>query len=157
MRLEEVEEICLSFLRHTTNPMVSIETLCAACGKKKVAISPEELAGFLRHHTEVVIVDGVDATAPVSPSEFSGAGIDMGTRAILKSRIPTRREMTELMQQQLEHMRFHLQDALIKARKHQDHDAMEEIEAALKKNRQLEMRFKSFMDNGDGVEGCESV
>ncbi len=157
MRLEKVEAICLSFLRHTTNPMVSIETLCVACEKEKVAISPEELAKFLRHHPEVIIVDGVDATAPIPRSEFSGVGIDMGMRAILKSRIPTRREMTEMMQQQLEHMRLHLQDALIKARKHQDYESVEEIEAALKKNRLLEERFKSFMDNGGKVEGCESV
>ena len=149
MGLEKIEEVCLSFLRNTTNPMVSVEVLCNACEKENLAISGEELVGFLRHHAEVIVVDGIDDTELVSKDDFSGAGIDMGPRVILKSRIPTRQEMTEIMQQQLDHMRLHLQDALKQAQAHRDSEAVEEIEAALEKNRRLEERIRRYIDRGD--------
>jgi len=149
MGLEKIEEVCLSFLRRTTSPLVPLDTLRAACEKENLGITMDELTGFLRHHSEVIVVDGADETAPVSHDDFSEAGINMGPRAILKARVPSRSEMTEMMQQQLDHMRFHLQDALKKAREHQDDEAVEEIEAALEKNRQLEAKMMRYLDNGN--------
>lgn len=145
MRLEHIEKVCLDFLRQTTNPLVPVETLYAACTEQgDIAFTRAELLHFLRSHAEVLVVDGADSESEVSTLDFLEAGIHMGPRAILKTRIPTREEMADMMQQQLAHMRSNLREALAQARSNADHTTVKEIEAALVRSDQIEAKVKEF-------------
>lgn len=101
---------------------------------------------FLRNHGEVLVIEGPDESLPVALSDFSQAGINMGPRIILKERIPSRDEMTDMMRQQLEHMRLHLGHALDKARANNDLDAVRDIEAALERSARLEEKMGHFLE-----------
>lgn len=115
------------------------------CVGKGVDLSKEDLLAFLRNHAEVMVIEGPDESLPVALSEFSEAGVNMGPRIILKERIPSRDEMTDMMRQQLEHMRLHLGYALDKARENNDLDAVREIEAALERSARLEEKMRHFL------------
>lgn len=145
MRLERVVHDCIGFLRRSTNPLVPLDTLYTVCVGEGTNLSKEDLLAFLRNHAEVLVIEGADESLPVSPSEFSGAGINMGPRVILKERMPSREEMTDIMRQQLEHMRLHLGHALDKARANNDLDAVREIEAALERGALLEAKMQHFL------------
>lgn len=150
MGLEQIESICLEFLKRTTNPLVPVETLQDACGREGAGISRDELLSFLRNHSEVLVVESDAETAPLSPAEYNEAGICTGPRAILKLRLPSRAEMTDILQQQLQQMRFHLREALDKARENNDADAVREIETALRRSEELENKMQGFIGPGPG-------
>lgn len=149
MGLAQIERVCLEFLRRTTNPLVAVETLHEACAREGAAISPEELLAFLRNHVDVLVVEGTGENDPLSPADFLDAGINMGPRAILKKRLPSRAEMTDMLQQQLQQMRFHLREALDKARENNDTDAVRDIENALRRGEELERKIRGFSGPGE--------
>lgn len=145
MGLAQIEQLCLDFLRRTTNPLVPVDTLYEACARQGASISREELLSFLRNHADVLVVDGTGEDDPFSPAELQEAGVKLGPRAILKLRLPSRAEMTDMLQQQLQQMRFHLQEALDKARENKDTEAIRDIEAALRRGEELERKIHGFI------------
>lgn len=148
MGLAQIEQVCFEFLRRTTNPLVPVDTLYEACARQGASISRDELLAFLRNHAEVLVVDGTGEGDPFSPAELQDAGINLGPRAILKLRLPSRAEMTDMLQQQLQQMRFHLREALDKARENKDTDAVRDIEAALRRGEELERKIRGFTGPG---------
>ena len=146
--LAQIEQLCLDFLRRTTNPLVPVDTLYEACARQGASISREELLSFLRNHANVLVVDGAGENEPLPVSELEDAGINLGPRAILKLRLPSRAEMTDMLEQQLQQMRFHLQEALDKARENKDADAVRDIEAALERGKELERKMRGFIGPG---------
>lgn len=143
--MEEIESLCLEFLKHAANPLTPIETLYQVCEEKgQTGMTLNDLVTFLRNHSAVLVVDGPGSQAPVRVEEFAEAGIIMGPRAILKSRIPSKSEMREMMVQQLEHMQEQLLHALKRAEAKQDRKAEKEIEIALQRAKLLEKRIKNL-------------
>ena len=107
MSIERVETICREFLLQSEAPLVPVSLLyqqCIAEEAVREVLTEEALLNFLREHTDVVVVEGVGEDAPVAANEFNQAGLVMGPRAILKSRMPTRDEMKNMFQMQLEVM-----------------------------------------------------
>ncbi len=146
MGLENIESVCLTFLRRTTNPLTPVDLLFEACEKSRLYITREDLLSFLRCHSEVIVVESADNASPVTQSDFNDAGINMGPRAILKSRMPSRAEMMEMMRQQIDHMRFHLRDALEQARADKDDEAIRDLEVAVKRTADLKEKMKQFFE-----------
>lgn len=134
MSIERVETICREFLLQSETPLVSVSQLyqhCIAEESVRDVLTEEALLNFLRGHADVVVVEGVEEDAPVTRNEFDRAGLVMGPRAILKSRMPTRDEMKNMFQMQLEVMRDTLMQALKHAKESQDASRIAEIEQAL--------------------------
>ncbi len=147
MRLERMEEICLEFLRQTLNPLTPVKTLYEKCVEQSGGNpmpSYEVLERFLREHRDLMVIDGPGVDSPVSPESLRQVGVEPGAHAILKSRMPSRDEMKDMLRMQLEEMRTHLLDALKGAREHHDQDAMEKIEDALARNESIRERIEEL-------------
>jgi len=114
MNLERVEELCLNYLRQAENPLVGMEALLAHCRRdpKCAKLGMEDLVPFLRAHVQVELMDAVPVEDPAELEVMRAAGFEPGPRAVLKSRIPTSRELSRLMLGQLEEMERQLNSAL---------------------------------------------
>lgn len=134
MSIERVAEVCLDVLRQQENPLVPVSYLFQHCVQEasvSSVLTEASLLEFLRSHADVVVVEGVTEEAPVPSDEFDLAGIAMGPRAILKSRMPTREEMKDMFQMQLAVMRDNLMQALQNAKENNDEVLINKIEATL--------------------------
>ena len=125
-----------------------MDTLYETCARQGASISRDELLAFLRNHADVLVVDGAGENDPLSVADLQDAGIHLGPRAILKLRLPSRAEMSDMLQQQLQQMRFHLREALDKARENKDMDAVRDIEAALRRGEELERKMRGIIEPG---------
>ena len=134
MSIERVAEVCLEVLRQHESPLVPVSHLYERCVKEAGVgdvLTKEALLEFLRGHADVVVVEGVQEDAPVPRDEFDMAGVAMGPRAIIKSRMPSRGEMKEMFQMQLAVMRDNLMQALQNAKENNDENLITRIEQAL--------------------------
>lgn len=147
MNLETIEEKCLNYLRQASNPLVPVENLLEfcrrdpACGK----LERQELLDFLRHHEQVKVIDGPDADEAIDQETFGAAGINMGPRAILNTRVPTREQMADMIVDQMKHMTEMLVEALHLARKAKDEPHIQELEAALQKSEALRQKMNKLL------------
>jgi hypothetical protein len=111
--LEAVELRCLTYLRQAAQPMVPVEKLYRHCVREidPMPLDREGLLEFLRNHGGISVVDGIGGNAAVPPAWFAEAGIDMGPRAAVNERLPSRPEMIRMMAAQVND----LKQALAKA------------------------------------------
>ncbi|HDP35913.1 MAG TPA: hypothetical protein ENN29_12485 [Candidatus Hydrogenedentes bacterium] len=146
MRIVRVEEICLDILRRAENPLTPVSLIYRKCVEKEgaAALTEEALLQFLRGHGDIVVVEGVADGAPVEEKAFNEAGIMMGPRAILKSRVPTPDELKKMFRMQLEIMRDNLAQALKLAKEAENGKAVHEIETVLEKADILEERMEDL-------------
>lgn len=144
MNLERVEELCLNYLGQVTNPVVPVEKLLAYCRREQpdLVVDGAAFLHFLRHHGEITVLEGPAGGEPVDADEFAAAGIMMGPRAVLKTRIPAEDNMRRVMERQLEAMRGQLEAALAAARKAGDREKTAQLRAALKKSEELLKRLE---------------
>ena len=141
MRLERVEEICLDCLRQTMNPLTPVVLLyekCIADPQIGDALTQDALMQFLRGHADIMVVDGLEEDDPMLGLAVASQTIETGPRAILKTRIPTRAEMADMMRQQIDDMREQLHNALEKATHHNDLQTIAEIKELLARTDTLE-------------------
>jgi len=134
MSIERVAEVCLDILRQHETPLVPVGYLFQQCVNEASvgnALTEESLLEFLRGHAEVMVVEGIAEDAPVPRDEFDAAGFVMGPRAMLKSRMPTRKEMKDMFHKQLVVMRDNLMQALQNAKENNDNVLVGKIEQAL--------------------------
>lgn len=147
MNLELIEEKCLNYLRQASNPLVPVNTLLEFCRREPECgkLELQELLDFLRPHELVKVVDGPDEGEAVDQETFDAAGINMGPRAILKSRVPTKEQMTDMIAAQMRNMTEMLVEALELAKKAQDEAHIQEIEAALQKSEALRQKMNKLL------------
>lgn len=147
MNLETIEEKCLSYLRQAPNPLVPVDTLLEFCRRDPSCgkLERQELLDFLRPHEQVRVIDGPDAGEAIDQETFDAAGIHMGTRVILNTRVPTRDQMTEMIASQMKNMTDMLVEALAMARKANDENHIREIEAALEKSEALRQKMNKLL------------
>jgi hypothetical protein len=147
MNLEIIEEKCLNYLRQAPNPLVPAETLLEFCRREPECAKLElnELLEFLRPHAEVKVVDGPQDGEEIDQETFGAAGIVMGPRAILNSRVPTKDQMADIIAAQMKNMTEMLVEALDMARKAKDEAHIQELEAALKKSEALRQKMNKLL------------
>lgn len=147
MNLEKVEEKCLHYLAEASNPLVPIDTLVEFC-KRDPECSGTDRKGvldFLRHHERVNIMDGPGAGEVIEQKDFTAAGLNMGERAILNTRVPAKEEMTEMLYEQLKDMTDVLVEAMNKAEKAKDTTRIAQLEEALKKSEALRVKMNKLL------------
>lgn len=115
---ERIEHRMLSYLRQTANPLVPVEKLYEHMKRDPVCaeLNMATLLDLLRTHGETMLFEAALSEAGVSQEEFAAAGILMGPRAILKERMPSKREMEVMLVGQVQEMQRQLQRALEQAR-----------------------------------------
>jgi len=147
MNLEKIEERCLSYLRQASNPLVPARTLLEFCQRDPECgkLEFKGLVDFLRPHELIQVVDGPNDDESVDVETFEAAGIIMGPRVILKSRIPTRDQMTDMLSSQVQNMTSVLVEALELAKQKGDAAHIAELEAALEKSEVIRQKMNSLL------------
>ena len=146
MNLERVEELCLRYLGQAVNPLVPVAKLHAYLVREDAEQAPDmdRLLDFLRHHAEIVVLEGPGQEDPVGADTFSAAGFMMGPRAMVKTRVPSRAQMLAMMFEQLDEMREKLDTALETARQARDGELVGLVERAIRRSDELRAKVQRF-------------
>ena len=147
MNLEKIEEKCLHYLGQASNPLVPVDTLLAFCQRDPECgrLERQELLDFLRPHAAIQVLEGLEMGAAIDPETFQAAGINLGQRAILRSRVPAREEISEMLFEQLKDMTDVLVESLNQAKKTRDAARVAELEAALQKSEALRAKMNKLL------------
>lgn len=147
MNLEIIEEKCLNYLRQAPNPLVPVDTLLEFCRREPECgkLEQQELLDFLRPHPDVKVIDGPEDGEVIDQDTFGAAGINMGPRVILHSRVPTKDQMADIIAAQMKNMTEMLVEALDMARKAKDEAHIQELEAALQKSEALRQKMNKLL------------
>jgi hypothetical protein len=147
MNLETVEEKCLAYLRQAPNPLVPVDMLLEFCRRDPECgkLERQELLDFLRPHELVKVVEGPEEGEEIGQDTFGEAGINMGPRVILNSRVPTKEQMADMIAAQMRNMTEMLVEALDLARKAKDEAHIQELETALQKSEALRQKMNKLL------------
>jgi len=147
MNLEKIEERCLHYLQQAGNPLVPVDTLLEFCQRDPECgkLDRKELLDFLRPHAQVQIMEGPEMGDVIDQKDFAAAGINMGQRAILKTRFPSKEEMTEMLFEQLKEMTDVLVAAMNDAKKAKDEGRVAQLEAALQRSEALRQKMNKLL------------
>ena len=149
MNLEKVEERCLSYLRQTPNPLVPIPALLEHIKRDKNCVNLEEhvLRDFLRDHEQISLIEMPQVPGLESDADLSAAGLPSSTRAILNERVPTPRELGQLMDQQMDAMVTALKKALEHGatETHLSPDRKQQLEEALERTEALQRKMRELL------------
>lgn len=143
-RLESIEALCLTYLRRSSEPLVPVKTLFEHCSRelKQMPLTEMAFGKFLREHGEITVVEGMGAEALVPKEVFDSAGLDLGPRAMVKDRVPTRVEMVQMMAGQLRDMLKALEAVREKALATGDAQRVAAADAAAERARKLQESIK---------------
>ena len=147
MNLEKIEEKCLHYLGQASNPLVPLELLIEFCKRDPECgeLDRKELLEFLRPHEMIEVMEGPSVEDIIGQGDFQAAGINMGQRAILKTRVPAKEEMTEMLFEQLKDMTDVLIEELDKAKKENNEARVTQLELALKKGEALGLKMNKLL------------
>ena len=147
MNLETLEEVCLNYLGESKTPIVPVEALLAFCQRTPAlaGLTAPVLADFLRSHEQIQVLDGPTEEENITAEMLGQAGIAMGTRAVLKRRVPTQRELYAHMALQLQAMRETLGHALADVSGEAAGGRRAELESALRRVDDLLQRLAGFL------------
>jgi hypothetical protein len=150
MNLERVEELCLRYLGQAVNPLVPVAKLHAYLVREDAEQAPSmpRLLDFLRHHAEIIVLDGPGEEDPVGADGFAAAGLMMGPRAMVKTRVPSRAQMLAMMFEQIDEMREKLDAALESARQSKDAEFLEQVEDAIRRSEELREKVRRIGQAG---------
>lgn len=141
MNLELVEERCLKYLAESANPLAPLGDLLTFCRREKslADLSASDLLAFLRHHELVRVIDPPELPGPTSLPQDS-VPIDE-PRLILSTRIPSPREMSTLMIEQMAKLTEALQAAVDQAEAQGNSTALSQLREALERAQTLRARI----------------
>ncbi len=99
MNLEAIEQRVLAYLAQAANPLVRVEVLHAHLADHSLAegMNASQLKDFLSKHDLVRVIE-----SPPQPIDTAAKGEPAGAYAIAKDRVPTQRQLAEMMRQQLD-------------------------------------------------------
>ena len=143
MNLELVEALCLKYLQQVENPLAPLDKLLQYCRRDDQCkqLQEKELIDFLRGHELFEVIEGPSEDAPVDMNLFSSAGIELGCRVILKTRIPAPNELFSMLNQQVNIMKSTLAEAIEEARKTGDENSIKQLETAIERAATLESKI----------------
>lgn len=146
MQLEKLEERCLNYLGAAANPLAPVTALLEHCRRDAdfAELTEKQLLDFLRPHALIQVVDTPNALGNVRTDALAAAGIDTGPRVILKMRMPGAREMSQIMEQHLQHLAEVLTVALAKAGNNMEAERIAELNAALARAQALRERLQEW-------------
>lgn len=143
MNLETLETNCRNYLAQSRNPVVPISTLCAFLKRQEgfEALTEEELMAFLNKHLEFDVMVGPADQEDVTTEAFAAAGIVMGPRAILKTRIPAAQDLAAMLRLQLDAMEEVLGKSLMDALGSGDEHKAQAMRTALERAKALRKKL----------------
>lgn len=155
MNLEDVELKVFRYLKEAANPIVPVDVLFAYLRENEEfsALTEADLRDFLRDHELFNMVEPGGAIAgPEMSDAFSRAGLVSRPCAIMKTRVPTERQMAGLMQEELARMKAALSKALTQAEKEGNAATANKLRQTLDHTEALHQRFSALRPVGEGKE-----
>ncbi len=146
MNLERAELLVFNYLAQAENPLVPVSALLEHCRRDEQCQEVDEpvLLGFLRAHEAIILVEGPGTSEAVGLDAFEAVGINMGPRAILKTRVPSANDMSAMMNAQLEDMEKPLKKARELAETDGDEKSVQEIDAVLARVAELRAKIEGM-------------
>jgi hypothetical protein len=146
VNLELLEEQVLDYLGQTTNPLVSVPTLCAHLQESEEfrILGETRLVEFLQKHERCRLMDSPISPGAVALAESLGEeSLSRGPYAILDSRVPTMDQVSLMMAQQLETLKDALAKALGQARERDDQATADQLLNALSRTEKIQQGLSS--------------
>ena len=140
MNLEYVEQKCLSYLQQVSNPLVPVVTLVEHLRSDDDCQGGDEreLLAFLRGRDLFRVIESPAGHAsPEMAQELGEAGIAVGPRVILSTRVPTKGEIAGNIQEQLAKMTDALSGAMAQAKEMGNAEAEDQVLEALARAEKL--------------------
>jgi predicted Rossmann-fold nucleotide-binding protein len=143
-RLEQIEILCLNYLRQAKDPVIAVSTLFDHCERamEHLPLTRAAFTEFLRNHGEITYFEGMGQDAPLQKELFAAAGVDLGPRVILKERTPTPVEMVQMMAAQLRDLLKALELVRERAEQAGDTARMEAIDKARERAEKMQEALK---------------
>lgn len=147
MNLERVEELTLNYLAQAPQPVVGVETLLHFIQREEslAKLSFQELLDFLRRHQDITVLEGLGEENGLDPVLSSEAGLYIGPRAVLNTRVPPQRDMLLMLVQQLDQMQLTLNTTLSHALQAGDSGRAAQARLALDRAQTLRERFSKML------------
>jgi len=136
VNMESVEQHCLDYLDGAPNPLVAVSELLVHCRRSPecAGLTEQALLDFLRNHDLVRIIEPPAALLDDVAADEQAL---LEARVILKTRVPTRRQMSQIMEQQMTALADALQAALRHAESNRDAVAVARLRETLARTRLL--------------------
>lgn len=147
MNLEAIEQKCLAYLMQVSRPVIPVTQLLRYLHRDTefADMSERELVDFLRKHELFTVLDPIGlASDPEGASALEAAGISMGTSVMLETRVPTKRQLAEMMNEQLDTILSSLETAAAEAQDAGNEQRYELIATLYERTQQLQERLRSF-------------
>ncbi len=144
MNLESIEQRCLAYLQEVSKPMVPIAQLLRVVHEDEDSahVTENDLLAFLRKHELFTVIEPQGlAESGGNANELEAAGILTSPSVILATRLPSKNEMVEAMQQQMGTMLNALEAAVSQARGENNPRLAMEVQAILKRARELQQKM----------------
>lgn len=150
MNLEHVEERCLGYLAQTSSPLTPVRVLLEVCQRDESGrdLTLPMLLDFLRAHAEIQVLEGPTDEERVNADAFAEAGLEMGPRAILKTRIPDPKDMLAMLGAQIATMKEVLGKALAGLEGNEGDPRLDLLREALERAKTLEERLRQSTKPG---------
>ena len=145
MNLETIEQRCLSYLMDVRKPLAPIAQVLDVLREDEdcAGVSEAELVGFLRKHELFTVIDPPELTADEDGDlpNLETAHTMTGPSVILTTRLPSKAELTNAVQQQMGTMLNALEAAMGRARGENNPKLALEVQAVLKRARELQQKI----------------
>jgi hypothetical protein len=140
MNLETIEQRCLVYLSEVKRPLTPIAQLLNVLREDEdcADVSEAELLGFLRKHELFTVVEPQGLAAD---GELADAGLMSTPSVILTTRLPSKTELANALQQHMGTMLNALEAAVDQARNENNPKLAMEAKAVLKRARELQEKM----------------
>jgi len=147
MNLEAIEQRTLRFLKQAKNPLVPFDQLLEYLLRDEDlgAFTEPELLVFLREHELFEVVEPVQFDAQeLQEADLTQAGLQLMPHVILTTRVPTKRQMAEQMNRQLDALVQALNAAMVAAKASGHPDRAQALIRLVDRARELHKRVARF-------------
>ncbi len=147
MNLEAVEQKCLAYLMQVSRPVVSLDRLLRHLHRdtETADVSERDLLDFLRNHELFTVLDPIGLAAdPAGAKTMEEAGVSVGPSVILETRVPTKRQLAEQMNEQLDLLVASLETATEEAQQMGDEARCEQLALLRARINSLKKRLGQF-------------
>lgn len=144
MNLEAIEQRCVAYLKETPHAVVPVPALMEHLRQDEdcADVNEVELLGFLRRHELFTVIEpmtfGEDLVDPV---EIETARLMNAPKVILKTRLPSKTELSDALHEQMGTMMNALEAAMNQARGKNNPKRAMEVQAILKRARDLQQKM----------------
>lgn len=147
MNLETIEQKCLAYLMQVSRPVVPVEQVLRFVQRdaELADVSERELVEFLRRHELFTVLDPIGLAAdPAGAKALDEAGISIGPSVMLETRVPTKQQWADLMNEQLDTLLASLETAAVQALHTGDTQRHERISMLRERTMTLKARIQTF-------------